>query len=144
MRIAFFQRPKDIPESFFEKTIRRAAKSEKVTGNLEIVFLSEKQIQKLNLTYRSLNRPTDVLSFAARPTAGFPRNLSERTFGQIVVCGSVVRRHAKKARRPFRKELAWVLIHGLLHLCGYEHEKSEKEAQLMRKKEEQYLGIENG
>lgn len=143
MRIAFFRRPKEIPESFFKQIIHKVLKKERLTGNLEIVFLGEKEIQKLNSDYRGLNQPTDVLSFTAKSEPVFPVRFDQASH-QIVICKSMVRRHSLQFSRPFREELAWALVHGLLHLCGYEHEKNRRKGELMRKKEEQYLKTANG
>ncbi|RMF87946.1 MAG: rRNA maturation RNase YbeY, partial [Nitrospirae bacterium] len=55
--------------------------------------------------------------------------------GDIVVCPAVVRRHAQEAGRTPAEEGRWVLVHGLLHLLGYDHERSPEEARAMRERE---------
>lgn len=108
---------------------RRVLKGEKKNIiDLSVVFLGKEKIKKLNREYRKKNRPTDVLSF-----------LYDEREGEIVICPEEVRRNAKKYGTAFNKELAHVLIHGLLHLLGYDHEKTRKEAQIMEKKEKYYL-----
>lgn len=93
---------------------------------LSIVLTGEKRIRKLNKKYRGKNKITDVLSFG-------------EGLNEIVICLSEVKKNAKKYNIAFKKELARVLIHGILHLLGYEHEKGEKEAKKMEKKQEYYL-----
>jgi len=95
---------------------------------LSVVFLSPGRIKKLNKEYRKKNRPTDVLSF-----------LYNKKEGEIVICPEEVKKNAKRYNSTFKREMARVLIHGLLHLFGYNHEKSKKEAQSMEKKELYYL-----
>ena len=93
---------------------------------LSIVLTGEKRMRKLNKKYRGKNKITDVLSFG-------------EGLNEIVICLSEVKKNAKKYNIAFKKELAQVLIHGILHLLGYEHEKGKKEAKKMEKKQEYYL-----
>ncbi len=72
---------------------------------------------------------TDVLSFLYDDS------------GEIVICLKKVRENAKKFSFPFKTELAKVLIHSVLHLLGYEHEKSKKQAAIMGEKENYYLNL---
>ncbi|PIR71400.1 MAG: rRNA maturation RNase YbeY, partial [Candidatus Nealsonbacteria bacterium CG10_big_fil_rev_8_21_14_0_10_37_25] len=85
------------------------------------------RIRKLNKKYRGKNRMTDVLSF---PDNGL---------GEIVICLREVKKNAKKFGSSFKKELSTCLIHGILHLLGYDHEKSVEEVKKMRDREEYYL-----
>ena len=59
--------------------------------------------------------------------------------GEIVICLREVLKNSRKLEASFNKELSRILIHGLLHLLGYEHEKGEKSAKIMEEKQEQYL-----
>jgi probable rRNA maturation factor len=81
-------------------------------GHLAVAFVDEPEIRRLNRAHRGLDEPTDVLSFPvdeAVPAAG-PREL-----GDVVVC-------------PARTvDLAEAVVHGVLHLCGYDHERDEGE-----------------
>jgi len=96
---------------------------------ISLALIEEKEIKKINRKYRRKNRPTDVLSFDYD-------NLKE-----IVICPVAVRKNAKRYNSTLKKELARVLIHGILHLLGYEHEKNKKKAEIMGKKEEEYLKL---
>jgi probable rRNA maturation factor len=98
-------------------------------GNLSIALVGQGRMRKLNKKYRGKNRVTDVLAFPD----------SELGLGEIIICLREVKKNAKRFGTPFEKELARVLIHGILHLLGYDHEKSETEAEKMRKKEDYYL-----
>ena len=94
--------------------------------NISIAFVSSDEIKKLNQKYRKKNKPTDVLSFSK--TLNFKSDLAE-----VVICPEVVKKN--------NEELAKMLIHGILHILGYEHENTEKEAKKMEKKQEKYLSI---
>jgi len=116
---------------------------QKETTDVSIAFLGPGRMRKLNKQFRSKNTTTDVLAFCEKEVAfekfkiGALKKHSE--LGEIVICLREVKKNAKKQNTPFEKELAFVLIHGLLHLLGYDHEKSEKELAIMEKKQTLYL-----
>ena len=117
-----------IDREFLEKVAKKVLIGEnKEKLELSIVLVGQARIRKLNKKYRRKNRSTDVLSFTYDDS------------GEIVICLQEVKKNAKKFHSPLQKELAKVLIHGILHLLGYDHEESEKEAEKMRKKEGYYL-----
>lgn len=102
----------------------------RVTQALSLAFVSKAEIKKLNKKFRKKNKPTDVLSF----------NLVDGGYlGEIVICPEVVKENAKKYNVTLKQEMIKMFVHGILHLCGYDHEKSEKEAEIMEEKEKQYL-----
>lgn len=72
---------------------------------------------RLNQRYRKKNRPTDVLAFPGT--------------GDVTICLRVAKRQAKDAHHSLRKELGVLCVHGILHLFGYDHEKSQREAKRM-------------
>lgn len=98
---------------------------------LEIVLVSAKKIQALNAKYRKLNKPTDVLSFAGAPKTP--------SIGELVICWPVVKKQAKEFKVPALQELDRMVIHGLLHLFGYEHENSPVKAKKMFTLQEEVL-----
>ncbi|MFH1841498.1 MAG: rRNA maturation RNase YbeY [Candidatus Nealsonbacteria bacterium] len=121
---------KRIDEKFFKKIAEKVLKEEKKEKtNLSIAFVEQKRIKELNKRYRGKDKATDVLSFSNQE-AKIP---APEGLGEIVICPQKVRKIS------FNKELSRVLIHGILHLLGYDHEKSKKEAELMEKKQELYL-----
>jgi probable rRNA maturation factor len=117
-----------IPRSFVETWMTSLAKElKKQAGHsvnrkeLTLAFVDRKRIKKLNQDFRSKPKVTDILSFS-----GF----SEDELGELVLCGEVVDRQAREHGLSRREELGYLLIHGVLHLLGYEHEKggqAEKE-----------------
>ena len=85
-------------------------------------------MQKLNLRYRRKRSATDVLSFSAGEpfwSGGF--------LGEILICEQVLRRQARERGIEPEMELLILVIHGLLHLLGWDHERSEREAREMEK-----------
>jgi probable rRNA maturation factor len=117
-----------IDREFLEKVAKKVLMGEnKEKLELSIVLVGQARIRKLNKKYRQNYRSTDVLSFSYDGS------------GDIVICLGEVKKNAKRYNSTFRKELAKVLIHGILHLLGYDHEKSEKAAKEMEEKQEHYL-----
>ncbi len=78
--------------------------------DLSWAFIDSEKIQKLNLTYRNLNKPTDILSFPLSDTEG-----------ELYICLEEAEKEAKKFERPFDNFLEFLFIHGLVHLKGYDH-----------------------
>ncbi len=97
------------------KVLKQAAAifSRKMKINKRIVsvaFVSQAKIKELNKRYRGLNRVTDVLSFAD----------SGPSLGELIIYYPQIKQQAKKLRQTIDNELAFIFIHGLLHLAGYD------------------------
>jgi probable rRNA maturation factor len=120
---------------------KKVLKEEKRQGDISIVFVNAERIQELNKRYRKEDRGTDVLCFSQDSIISEFFNLPKKYFelGEIIVCLTKVKENAEEFGSDFEKELKWVIIHGILHILGYEHEKSEKQAERMREKEKYYL-----
>ncbi|HSF67646.1 MAG TPA: rRNA maturation RNase YbeY [Nitrospiraceae bacterium] len=106
------------------------------SAELGILLVGDQRMRGLNRRYRGKDRTTDVLAFAMRESgtphaAHFTRNL----LGDVVISVPTAWRQAIEAGRSLDEELAWLLVHGILHLCGYDHERNEKEARRMRRRE---------
>ena len=114
-----------VDKKFFIRVAKKVLKGENREGeNISIAFVSSAEIKKLNRKYRKKNKSTDVLSFSKIP--GLKSDLAE-----VIICPEVVRKNGD--------ELAKILIHGILHILGYDHEKSKKKAMQMEEKEKHYL-----
>ncbi len=109
-------------------------------SGLSIEIADDDLLHELNREHRGVDGPTDVLSFAAEEGEAFPSAPGEpRYLGDIAVSVETVRRNAVEAGLTTAQEIDHVLVHGLLHLLGYDHETDEDEA-AMRAREEGYLG----
>lgn len=109
-------------------------------GNVElsIALIGDRAIRRLNRTWRRKDKPTDVLSFPAGALpAGTP---GPRPLGDVVISLDTAERAAREEGRTVEAELDRYLAHGLLHLLGYDHERSPREAKRMRAEEERLLG----
>lgn len=94
-------------------------------------------MRALNRRYRGKDRPTDVLSFSFREGA-FPQ-VQPDLLGDIVIAVPVAERQARERGHSLRSEIDRLLVHGLLHLAGYDHEQGPYAARRMRRKELQLL-----
>lgn len=103
-------------------------------GELALVITGAAQVQELNRTYRGLDEPTDVLSFAARESLAGEENMpfvsapeAARYLGDIVIAFPVAAANAAAQGRATRDELALLAVHGTLHLLGYDHGSAAEE-----------------
>ncbi len=96
-----------------------------------VSFVDDFTIRELNKTYRNINRATDVLSF---PQDGPDFSI----LGDIVISADTAKRHALRYGNSFQFEIKKLLVHGLLHLLGYDHKK-KKDTAVMREKEKELL-----
>jgi len=107
-------------------------------AEVSVLFTSDRRIRQLNRAYRNLDRPTDVLAFALTEGPDDPEE-SKTCLGDIVVSLDAARRQARERGVAPRHEIALLLIHGLLHLLGHDHDEPNAE-RLMRAVEDGWLG----
>ncbi len=105
---------------------RRAAGRE-----LGVRVVGPAESRRLNARYRNKDRPTNVLSFPAAPV---PAEARARPLGDLVICAQVVRAEARAQGKPVRAHWAHLVVHGTLHLIGYDHER-EVDARRMERRE---------
>ena len=111
-----------------------------MSAELGILFVGDQRMRGLNRRYRGKDRTTDVLAFAMREAARPQVScLMPDMLGDVVISIPTARRQAKEAGRSLDEELACLLVHGILHLCGYDHERGEKEARRMHRRERMIL-----
>lgn len=112
--------------------VRKVLKRFKLNASLSVVITDDRRIRKLNKKYRKLGLATDVLSFEMDgPEEG-------KYLGDIVVSLETVKRNSQRYEVPIRQELQRVVIHGVLHLLGFDH-KTARQARLMRKVESEII-----
>ncbi len=126
-----------MPPKLVKSVLRRVFEIDRKDGEVSVLFLDDKGIQKLNREYRGIDRPTDVLSFALNE--GDLPDPNPEVWGDIVISVGSAARQAKEAGHSFENEITRLLVHGALHLLGYDHERSAKEAEKMRSMESEIL-----
>ncbi|HHY42633.1 MAG TPA: rRNA maturation RNase YbeY [Thermoanaerobacterales bacterium] len=130
-------------KSLIAKAVNTALYVENVPENVEvsIALVDDSYIQKLNHQYRHLDAPTDVLSFAMRETIEEEKSFDfyeEELLGDIVISLERAEMQAAEYGHSFEREVGFLVVHGILHLLGYDHELDE-ERTVMRQKEEDIL-----
>lgn len=138
-------------ESAFDRQVRRralatlarralAAEGTPKPVKLSVSITDDETVRALNRRYRDADAPTDVLSFGLDDHDAFvtpPGNIRE--LGEVVISYPTAARQAEAADHAIDDELAHLLVHGVLHLLGYDHE-STQEAKAMRAREDELLG----
>ncbi len=115
--------------------IARAMRESRVQGpgsrEVSILFCGDRKMRTLNRRYRKKDRPTDVLSFPS----------SNGLLGDIVISVPYAQRQARRRGEPASREIDRLLLHGFLHLLGYDHETDEGEMDVLEAKLRKRLGI---
>ena len=108
-------------------------------GELSILIVDDIQIEELNKRYLNRLGPTNVIAFPMRE--GRFSNITPRLLGDVVISVEAARREGELAKISMEDRFDQLLIHGILHLFGYDHEKSEQDAQQMEKKSNELVGL---
>ncbi|WNS43777.1 rRNA maturation RNase YbeY [Paenibacillus sp. MMS20-IR301] len=118
-------------------------------GEVDLTFVDNERIHELNLEYRGIDRPTDVLSFAMNETGEDELEIiyavSEdededqdevpNVLGDIIISVTRAQEQALEYGHSLERELGFLFVHGFLHLLGYDHQDAESEAEMMAKQE---------
>ena len=115
--------------TFADKALHAIGKSE---ASATIAFVSDKRIRELNRQFRGIDKATDVLSFPAEEKVNL---------GDIAVSVDTAAMHAKENGLTLEGEIAQLILHGVLHLCGYDHETDNGEMNRLEIKLRRRLGI---
>ncbi|MBM2827300.1 MAG: hypothetical protein HW403_1364 [Dehalococcoidia bacterium] len=146
-----------VPEDELRQWAERALEAEGITKSVElsIAVVDDPVIQRLNRDYRGLDEPTDVLSFPWMDEVAGHDLFDEAqdrvgggfvyppgggiNLGEVVIAYNYAATQARAEGRPIDREIAHLLVHGVLHILGYDHEVDEEE-RVMREREEAILG----
>ncbi len=120
-----------------EKKIIEYALKYKKLNNVEfnVIFVDKKTIRQINKQYRNIDRETDVISFALEDG---DINVSfdfGRLLGDIYICVDKMKEQAKEYGHSEKREMAFLTVHGLLHLLGYDHMTKEEEEIMFKEQE---------
>lgn len=105
---------------------------------LSILVTGDEQIHELNRQYLNRDKPTNVLAFPMGSETG---GIDTGMLGDIVISVDTAKREASEMGIRFHERIYQLLIHGLLHLMGYDHEISEKDEKKMQKEEKRLLAL---
>ena len=122
-------------EKFAKKSLRRLSLGR---DSIAIAFVTDSEIARLNKIYRRKNKPTDVLSF---PAQSAKRRNKNKFLGDIAIAPAVARRYCKKNGRSLESEICILILHGILHLLGYDHEADQGQMDRIEHKLRRKLGL---
>lgn len=119
------------PNELIERAVKRSLENQSASldSELTIVLTDDAQIQELNRDYLGIDAPTDVLSFPASET---DPETGARYIGDILISMPYAARSAEKAGHPLESEVQLLVAHGMLHLLGHDHAKSDEKARMWK------------
>lgn len=132
----------EIPAAWTDKLneiLHVAAEHESLSaGEVALSFVDDEEIRSLNQQYRSIDRPTDVLSF---PMEDDPVSMPDEAesvplLGDIIISVPTAKRQCEEYGHSLQREIGFLFVHGFLHLLGYDHQTEEEEAEMTAKQEE--------
>lgn len=126
-----------------EKNVEQYLKNQQLSAEVDLTIVSKAEIKEINQAYRQVDRETDVLSFPAfeftpdDPASDFvflPFDFVDPdsdqlaiSLGEIIICPAIVKIQANNLHQSYLREFLFLFMHGLLHLCGYDHQSEEQE-----------------
>ncbi len=123
------------------KTVKKIIQKALQKENLEhtecnIIIVDDNYIQLLNRTYRHLDRPTDVITFALEDDTCCQLPNNQRVLGDIYISITTAQQQALNYQHSLERELCFLAVHGFYHLLGYDHQTKEEEMKMFQKQEE--------
>ena len=120
-----------LSEAALARFVARARRALRLRGTVTVLLTSSRELQRLNQRFRGKNKPTDVLSFPAMPV------LTQGFAGDVAISAEVAAQNARRFGHTVADEIKVLMLHGVLHLAGYDHEgdgggMERKERQLRR------------
>lgn len=109
-----------------KKWVSTALKHIAVGGQLSVRIVDEAEMTELNFQYRQKQKPTNVLSFPCT----LPKAIRGDILGDLVICAPVIEQEAHDQQKTLPAHWAHMLVHGVLHLCGYDHENEQDAANM--------------
>lgn len=111
--------------------------------DIGVWFTTEKTIHRYNREYRSKDKPTDILSFAfhenLKPSTRIkPRNDDEKNIGDLIIAPTYIQKNGYPLKEQLNDRLVELLVHGICHLLGYDHE-TDADFRVMQRKEKEIL-----
>jgi len=130
MAVSVYKTVKKIPVSsaYIIRVVEAVLSHTKSKGDISVHCIGEKRMHRLNFEHRGKDRPTDVLSFAAREGEIIADDRTD--IGDIFLCVPYIARQAKDFEVSVREEFTRMLVHGVLHALGYDHI-TKKQAAIM-------------
>jgi len=124
-----------LSEAALAKFVGRARRASGVRGAVSVLVTSSRELQALNRRFRRKNKPTDVLSFPAMP------GLAPGFAGDVAISAEIAKQNARRLGHTAGEEIRILVLHGMLHLAGYDHERDNGEMQRKEARLRKSLGL---
>lgn len=148
IRIYFENMQDKLPAAYSLKMLMRKAieatlRYEGIERDTEVslTFTDDTEIRKLNMRYRSLDKATDVLSFPLEENAEKNMDFGALVLGDIVISLEHAKMQAHEFGHSYEREAAFLCVHSMLHLLGYDHEKSIEADEDMRRRQREIIEL---
>ena len=130
-------------KALLRRTVRTTLKYEGIKNKTEVsvTFADDESIRKLNAEYRNLDRPTDVLSFPIEDDVEAADESQVLMLGDIVISLERAAVQAEEYGHGFKREVAFLCAHSMLHLLGYDHELGEEQDVDMRRRQREIMKL---
>jgi probable rRNA maturation factor len=126
-------RIRPLPDRVVDRAVREVMRRERRQAAISVTFLGRDSMRRLHARHKRLDRPTDVLAFALPAPDG-------TLIGDVYVCPWMAVRAARRHRVPLRQELIRLVVHGTLHVLGWDHPDGEgRTASPMWRRQERYV-----
>ena len=117
--------------------LRRAQKAVGISGDVNVLITANEHMRRLNRQFRQKDKPTDVLSFPS----GQPNELPDRYAGDLAISIEIAKANAQRLRHSLEDEIKILMLHGVLHLAGYDHESDGGEMARVENRLRRKLGL---
>ncbi len=126
-------RVRPLPDQLVDRAVREVMRRELRHATISVTFLGRDSMRRLHARHKGVDRPTDVLAFTLAAPDG-------TLLGDVYVCPWVAAREARRHRVPLRQELIRLVVHGTLHVLGWDHPDGEgRSASPMWRRQERYV-----
>lgn len=132
--VIFRKRIAGLSRSTLERFVLRARRAVHLRDTVNVLVTNSRELRSLNRRFRGVDKPTDVLSFPAAPSTN---RRTRRVAGEVAISADIARKNAANLGHSVAEEMKILLLHGVLHLAGFDHEQdrgemARRESQLRR------------
>ncbi len=123
-----------VKPTLLKEAAQATLEQQRVHGKVEITIAitGDAQLRALNLAFRKINKPTDVLSFGLEPTEDAEPSEERHYLGDVIISYPMARAQAKAGDHPVETEVQLLVVHGVLHLLGHDHYKPKEKAKMWK------------
>jgi len=139
--VIFRKRIAGLSASTLERFVLRARRAVRLRDPVNVLLTSSSELRSLNRRFRGADKPTDVLSFPSPPSEGSKARASA---GEVAISADIARENARRLEHSVADEVRILVLHGILHLAGFDHEHDNGEMARKESRLRQQLKLEAG